>query len=158
MTTADALARDPMRLGAALRLVLRRYGKQIRRRPAIALPALILPGVASALIFYAPPLVVAKVPGAFARAELPTASNPLRGQRHHLHRRWSHGSLRWMNTETSGFWVNIRSITRERFLAHPDSRSPEGVRGRGSLSLPFHGRGKVTNSRKDEASCYPCER
>jgi len=72
MTTADDLTRDPMRLGAALRLVLRRYGRQIRRRPAIALPALMLPGVADALIFYAPPLVVAKVLGAFARHEQPT--------------------------------------------------------------------------------------
>ena len=73
MTTADDLTRDPKRLGAALRLVLRRYGRQIRRRPAIAIPALILPGVADALIFYAPPLVVAKVLGAFARNEQPTA-------------------------------------------------------------------------------------
>ena len=71
--TADNFTRDPMRLGAALRLVLRRYGRQIRRRPAIAVPALILPGVADALIFYAPPLVVAKVLGTFARGEQPTA-------------------------------------------------------------------------------------
>ncbi len=73
MTTADDPTRDPRRLGAALRLVLRRYGRQIRRRPAIAMPALILTGVADALIFYAPPLVVAKVLGAFARGEQPTA-------------------------------------------------------------------------------------
>jgi ATP-binding cassette, subfamily B, bacterial len=74
MTTADDFTRDPTRLGAALRLVLRRYGRQIRRRPAIAMPALILPGVADALIFYAPPLVVAKVLGAFARDEQLTAA------------------------------------------------------------------------------------
>jgi ATP-binding cassette subfamily B protein len=73
MTTADDPTRDPKRLGAALTLVLRRYGRQIRRRPAIAIPALILPGVADALIFYAPPLVVAKVLGAFARDEQLTA-------------------------------------------------------------------------------------
>jgi ATP-binding cassette subfamily B protein len=72
MTTGDDFSRDPKRLGAALRLVLRRYGRQIRRRPAIAVPALILPGIADALIFYAPPLVVAKVLGAFARDEQPT--------------------------------------------------------------------------------------
>jgi ATP-binding cassette subfamily B protein len=71
--TANNLTRNPTRLGAALRLVLQRYGRQIRRRPAIATPALILPGVADALIFYAPPLVVAKVLGAFARDEQPTA-------------------------------------------------------------------------------------
>ena len=74
MTIADDPGRDPGRLGAALRLVLRRYGRQIRRRPAIAIPALILPGVADALIFYAPPLVVAKVLGGFARGEQPTVA------------------------------------------------------------------------------------
>src|SRR5688500_2559979 len=73
MATVDDPTRDPRRLGAALRLVLRRYGRQIRRRPAIAIPALILPGVADALIFYAPPLVVARVLGAFARDEPLTA-------------------------------------------------------------------------------------
>jgi ATP-binding cassette subfamily B protein len=73
MATVDDLTRDPMRLGAALRLVVRRYARQIRRRPAIAVPALILPGIADALIFYAPPLVVAKVLGAFARDEQLTA-------------------------------------------------------------------------------------
>src|SRR4026208_2414630 len=71
--TTDNFTRDPMRLRAALTLVLRRYGTQIRRRPALALPALILPGVGDALIFYAPPLVIAKVLGAFARNEEPTA-------------------------------------------------------------------------------------
>jgi len=73
MATVDDPTRDPRRLGAALALVLRRYGRQIRRRPAIAIPALILPGVADALIFYAPPLVVARVLGAFARDEPLTA-------------------------------------------------------------------------------------
>jgi len=73
MTTADDATRDPRRLGEALALVLRRYGRQVRLRPAIAIPALILPGVADALIFYAPPLVVAKVLGAFARDEQLTA-------------------------------------------------------------------------------------
>ena len=71
----DDLPRDPRRLNAALRLVLRRYGAQIRRRPSIAIPALILPGVADALIFYAPPLVVAKVLGTFARDNQPTATD-----------------------------------------------------------------------------------
>src|SRR5688500_19338201 len=73
----DDLTRDPRRLNAALRLVLRRYGAQIRRRPSIAIPALILPGVADALIFYAPPLVVAKVLGTFARDNQPTATDLL---------------------------------------------------------------------------------
>jgi ATP-binding cassette subfamily B protein len=67
--TAPDDDRDPQRLWAALRLVLRRYAAQIRRRPATAIPALVLPGVAEVLIFYAPPLVVARLLGAFARNE-----------------------------------------------------------------------------------------
>jgi ATP-binding cassette subfamily B protein len=68
-TSAGAADRDPRRLAAALRLVLRRYAAQIRRRPAIAIPALLLPGLADVLIFYTPPLVVARLLGAFARDE-----------------------------------------------------------------------------------------
>jgi ATP-binding cassette subfamily B protein len=62
-------ARDPRRLAAAMRLVLRRYSAQVRRRPGIAIPALLLPGLGNALVFYAPPLVVARLLGAFARDE-----------------------------------------------------------------------------------------
>jgi ATP-binding cassette subfamily B protein len=61
--------RDPERLTAALRLVLRRYAEQIRRRPALAIPALLLPGIGDVLVFYAPPLVVARLLGVFARDE-----------------------------------------------------------------------------------------
>jgi ATP-binding cassette, subfamily B, bacterial len=61
--------RHPKRLGAALRLVVRRYSAQVRRRPVVALLALLLPGVGEVLIFYAPPLVVARLLGAFARNE-----------------------------------------------------------------------------------------
>jgi ATP-binding cassette, subfamily B, bacterial len=67
--------RDSRRLHAALWLVVRRYAAQVRRRPAIAVPGLILPGVAEALIFYAPPLVVARLLGAFARDEQLAASD-----------------------------------------------------------------------------------
>jgi ATP-binding cassette, subfamily B, bacterial len=66
--------RNPGRLREALRLVLRRYAAQIRRRPALAVPALILPAVGDILTFYAPPLVVAKLLGAFARDEALTPS------------------------------------------------------------------------------------
>ena len=66
--------RDGRRLKAALWLVVRRYAAQVRKRPAIAIPALILPGVADALIFYTPPLVVARLLGAFARGEALTAA------------------------------------------------------------------------------------
>jgi ATP-binding cassette subfamily B protein len=64
--------RDPQRLTAALRLVVRRYCSQIRREPAIAIPALVLPGLGQILIFYAPPLIIARVLGKFASAERPS--------------------------------------------------------------------------------------
>ena len=66
--TVDA-ERDSNRLSASLWLVVRRYAAQIRRQPGLAFPALLLPGVGDVLVFYAPPLVVAKLLGAFARGE-----------------------------------------------------------------------------------------
>ena len=66
MTTA-ADRRDSRRLNQALWLVLRRYGRQITRRPSISVPALVLPGIGDVLVFYAPPLVVAQLLGAVAR-------------------------------------------------------------------------------------------
>ena len=63
------------RFSAALRLVLRRYYAQVRRQPAITIPALILPGIADALTFYVPPLIIARLLGAFARDEPLTASS-----------------------------------------------------------------------------------
>jgi ATP-binding cassette subfamily B protein len=66
--SADA-TRDPQRLTAALRLTVRRYTAQVRARPGLAIPALILPGVANALIVYVPPLVVARLLAAFAGGE-----------------------------------------------------------------------------------------
>src|SRR3954467_4480283 len=64
-------ATDPSsrRLNEALWLVLRRYGRQITQRPWMAAPALVLPGIGDALVFYAPPLVVARLLGAMARNE-----------------------------------------------------------------------------------------
>ena len=69
MSTATDVDRDPLRLSQALRLVVRRYAAQIRARPAIAIPALLLPAVGDVLTIYAPPLVVARLLGAFARQE-----------------------------------------------------------------------------------------
>ena len=62
-------ARDPRRLTAALWLTVRRYAAQVRARPALAIPALILPGVANALIVYVPPLIIARLLATFARDE-----------------------------------------------------------------------------------------
>jgi ATP-binding cassette subfamily B protein len=67
MTTAAD--RDSRRLNEALWLVLRRYGRQVARRPVISVPALLLPGIGDVLVFYAPPLVVARVLGVVARDE-----------------------------------------------------------------------------------------
>jgi ATP-binding cassette subfamily B protein len=67
--TTPADDRDARRLNDALWLVLRRYARQIRRRPWLSLPALALPGLGDVLVFYAPPLVVARLLGAFARDE-----------------------------------------------------------------------------------------
>src|SRR5262245_16244822 len=61
--------RDSRRFSAALRLVVRRYARQVRHRPLVSIPALILPGIGDVLVFYAPPLVVAQLLGAFARDE-----------------------------------------------------------------------------------------
>ena len=63
-------ARDPRRLSAALRLVLARYLAQVRRRPALAAAALLLPGLGNLLIFYGPPLVIARLLAASARGEV----------------------------------------------------------------------------------------
>jgi ATP-binding cassette subfamily B protein len=68
MTRPDT-TRDPHRLTAALRLVLTRYAAQIRRWPWLAAGAILLPAVADVLMFYAPPLVIARLLGQFARNE-----------------------------------------------------------------------------------------
>src|SRR5262245_51835952 len=65
--------RDPGKFSAALWLVVRRYFAQVRKRPGVAIPALILPGIGDVLVFYTPPLVVAKILGAYARQEQLTA-------------------------------------------------------------------------------------
>jgi len=50
---------DTGRLRAALALVLRRYGRQVRARPWLAGSALLLPGVGNVFVFYVPPLAIA---------------------------------------------------------------------------------------------------
>ncbi len=61
MTATVNADRDPERLSAALKLVARRYARQIRRRPALSIAALLLPGIGNMLVFFTPPLVVAKL-------------------------------------------------------------------------------------------------
>jgi ATP-binding cassette subfamily B protein len=69
MSTIAESDRNPEHLTAALRMVLRRYAMQLRRRPAMAAVALVLPALGDVLTYYAPPLVVAKLLGSFARSE-----------------------------------------------------------------------------------------
>jgi len=61
--------RNPKRLRDALRLVLQRYAAQITRRPALAIPALVLPAVGDIFTFYAPTIVVANLLSRFAREQ-----------------------------------------------------------------------------------------
>jgi ATP-binding cassette subfamily B protein len=74
------MAENPVReerLGAALRFVLRRYMAQVRRRPFLAAGALLLPPIGDVLTLYAPPLVVARLLGAFADGRQLTADEVL---------------------------------------------------------------------------------
>ena len=73
--TRPETTRDPQRLTSALRLVLARYAHQVRARPALAAGAILLPAVADVLMFYAPPLVIARLLGRFARNETLSAAD-----------------------------------------------------------------------------------
>jgi ATP-binding cassette subfamily B protein len=68
--TGQPTRNQDRRLNQALRLVLRRYGAQVYRWKAYAIPALLLPAVGDVLTIYAPPLVVARLLTTFARHEV----------------------------------------------------------------------------------------
>ena len=68
MTTTTHTDGESQRLASSIRLVLRRYGAQVRRHRAMATGALLLPAVGDVLTYYTPPLVVAKLLGTFARS------------------------------------------------------------------------------------------
>ena len=68
MTATNQTGGESQRLVSSIRLVLRRYGAQLRRRRAMTAGALFLPAVGDVLTYYAPPLVVAKLLGMFARS------------------------------------------------------------------------------------------
>ena len=59
MSSHDACDDEPRRLRAALRLVARRYGRQVRARPWLATASLVLPGVGNIFVHYVPPLAIA---------------------------------------------------------------------------------------------------
>ena len=74
MTETLELTRDPHRLGASLAFVLRRYAAQLRRMPILAGAALLLPALGEVLSSYGPPLLIARLLGAFARNQRFTAA------------------------------------------------------------------------------------
>ena len=61
--------RDSERLAASLRFVMRRYYAQLRRMPMMAGASLLLPALGEVLSSYGPPLLIAKLLGAFARGQ-----------------------------------------------------------------------------------------
>ena len=104
--------RDPGRLSAALRFVLRRYAAQVRRRPALAIGSLLLPAVGDILTLYAPPLLIAKLLGGFARNE-----------------RFTTASLTPYVLAFAGFWLAGQACWRGAvaFIARIEIRSIEAL-------------------------------
>ncbi len=67
MSSPDRSDTDSRRLRAALGLVFARYLRQVRRRPWLALGALLLPGLGNIFVFYVPPLAIAHLLATLAR-------------------------------------------------------------------------------------------
>jgi ATP-binding cassette subfamily B protein len=74
MSTIQADGQD-QRLTASVRLVLRRYGAQVRRHRGMAAGALLLPALGDVLTYYAPPLIVAKLLGTVALKPRPVVGD-----------------------------------------------------------------------------------
>ena len=72
MSSSDPSDAEPRRLRAALRLVLERYGRQVRARPWLSVPALLLPGIGNIFVFYVPPLAIAHLLAVLARDAQPS--------------------------------------------------------------------------------------
>src|SRR5512138_3137751 len=75
--STEKTSRQTPRLTAAVRLVLARYYAQARRMPLMTLGCIVLPAAADILNYYAPPLVIARLLGRFARNESLSASDLL---------------------------------------------------------------------------------
>ena len=71
--STESTTRQRPRLTAAIRLVLARYYAQARRMPLMTIGCIVLPAAADILNYYAPPLVIARLLGRFARNESMTA-------------------------------------------------------------------------------------
>ena len=70
LTTGDV----PRRRRAALRLALRLYGRELRRRPVLNTASLVLPALGTICLNYLPPLAVAAVVGRIVEGEALTAA------------------------------------------------------------------------------------
>ena len=67
MPLPDATPHESQRLRAAIRLVLRRYARQVRARPWLATVSLVLPGIGNIFVHYCPPLAIAYLLGTLSR-------------------------------------------------------------------------------------------
>jgi ATP-binding cassette subfamily B protein len=66
MASRSASDHEPHRLRAAIRLVLRRYARQVRARPWLATVSLVLPGIGNIFVHYVPALAIAHLLGTLA--------------------------------------------------------------------------------------------
>ena len=62
---------EPQRLRTAIRLVWRRYWRQVRTRPALAAASLLLPGIGNIFVHYIPALAIANLLGDLWVADAP---------------------------------------------------------------------------------------
>jgi ATP-binding cassette subfamily B protein len=67
MSSHHASNDGPRRLRAAIRLVMRRYARQIQARPWLAIVALALPGIGNIFVHYVPALAIANLLAILAR-------------------------------------------------------------------------------------------
>jgi ATP-binding cassette subfamily B protein len=58
---------EPGRLRTAIRLVIRRYARQVRVRPWLAAVSLVLPGIGNIFVHYVPPIAIAHLLAMLAR-------------------------------------------------------------------------------------------
>lgn len=79
---------DADRLGRSVRLVLARYGRQLRAHPWLALGTFLLPGLGNVFVFYVPPLALAQILEALGRPTRP-----------------ANAELAWLVGEVGGAWL-----------------------------------------------------
>jgi len=68
---------EEQRNSQAVRLAVRHYWQQVKKDWYLSVPALVLPGIGNILVFYVPPLIVAKILSTFSKGEHPSLSQLL---------------------------------------------------------------------------------